>query len=157
MMTSPKFITGINLKHPRQPITPRIMATEGVFIAQWAKPLYLVIIRMSVMVALAITTCFTLGSTGISGNFPPFGMLYFPFIDIICTATILYAPRQHRTSVRRYFGSEKAHLGRDVAWGSLRLVVTYVPLFVVLMGLTYLMLGSDIFQHLERVLTKSNP
>ena len=133
------------------------MATEDVFTAQRAKPFYLVIIRMITMIALAITTCFTLGLTGISGNFPPLDMLYFPFVNIICAVVILRTFRQRRTSVWRYLGFEKTRLGKDIAWGFLWLIVTYIPLFVVLMGSMYLMFGSDMFQHFERVFAKSSP
>lgn len=133
------------------------MATEDVFTAQRAKPFYLVIIRMITMIALAITTCFTLGLTGISGNFPPLDMLYFPFVNIICAVVILHTFRQRRTSVWRYLGFEKTRLGKDIAWGFLWLIVTYIPLFVVLMGSMYLMFGSDMFQHFEQVFAKSSP
>ena len=133
------------------------MATEDVFTAQRAKPFYLVIIRMITMIALAITTCFTLGLTGISGNFPPLDMLYFPFVNIICAVVILRTFRQRRTSVWRYLGFEKTRLGKDIAWGFLWLIVTYIPLFVVLMGSMYLMFGSDMFQHFEQVFAKSSP
>ena len=133
------------------------MITDNISSAQRAKPFYLVIIRMIAMIALAITTCFTLGLAGISGNFPPLDMLYFPFVNIVCAVVILRTFRQHKISVWRYLGLEKTRLGKDVAWGFLWLIVTYIPLLVVLIGSTYLMFGSDVFQNFEQVFAKSSP
>ena len=37
------------------------------------------------------------------------------------------------------------------------MIVTYIPLFVVLMGSMYLIFGADMFQNFEQVFSKSSP
>jgi hypothetical protein len=96
---------------------------------------------------------------GISKDFPPLDTLYFPFVNIVCGAVISRTFRRYGVSTWTYlgFGFKKRRLGKDVAWGFLWLIITYMPMIIILMGSMYLMFGADMFQNFEQVFAKSSP
>ena len=96
------------------------------------------------MVLLAAVTYSVLRFAGMSNDFPPLDMLYFPFVNIVCGVVIW-----------RWF--EGRRLGEDIAWGLLWLFVSYIPLAIALMASMYLMFGADMFSHFEQVFAKSVP
>jgi len=122
-----------------------------IFARQQAKPFFLVLIRLVVMAALALATYGVLRVTGISRDFPPTDTIYFPFVTIICGIVIWRTFRQYNVSFWAYLGFERHRIGKDIAWGLLWLVVTYIPLIITLMGAMYLMFGADMFNHFERL------
>lgn len=126
-------------------------------VKQQAKPFYLVLVRLVVMVALAIVTYSILAAIGMSSDFPPLDMLYFPFVNIICGIVIWSTFRQHDTPIWAYLGFEKRRIGKDIAWGFLWLIVTYIPMVIALMGAMYFMFGADMFNNFEQVFSKSHP
>lgn len=130
---------------------------EGSACAQRNKPFFLVLIRLVVMVLLAAVTYSVLRFAGMSNDFPPLDMLYFPFVNIVCGVVIWRWFRQHGVSVWEYLGFEGRRLGEDIAWGLLWLFVSYIPLAIALMASMYLMFGADMFSHFEQVFAKSVP
>ncbi len=128
-----------------------------IFARQQAKPFFLVLIRLVVMAALALATYGILRVTGISRDFPPTDTIYFPFVTIICGIVIWRTFRQYNVSFWAYLGFERHRIGKDIAWGLLWLVVTYIPLIITLMGAMYLMFGADMFNHFEQIFSKSSP
>ena len=128
-----------------------------IFARQQAKPFFLVLIRLVVMAALAAATYGILRVTGISRDFPPTDTIYFPFVTIICGVVIWRTFRQYNVSFWAYLGFERHRIGKDIAWGLLWLVVTYIPLIITLMGAMYLMFGADMFNHFEQIFSKSSP
>ena len=128
-----------------------------IFARQQAKPFFLVLIRLVVMAALALATYGILRMTGISRDFPPTDIIYFPFVTIICGIVIWRTFRQYNVSFWAYLGFERHRIGKDIAWGLLWLVVTYIPLIITLMGAMYLMFGADMFNHFEQIFSKSSP
>ena len=108
-------------------------------VKQQAKPFYLVLVRLVVMVALAIVTYSILAAIGMSSDFPPLDMLYFPFVNIICGIVIWRTFRQHDTPIWAYLGFEKRRIGKDIAWAM------------------YFMFGADMFNNFEQVFSKSHP
>ena len=86
-------------------------------VKQQAKPFYLVLLRLVVMVALAIVTYSILAATGMSSDFPPLDMLYFPFVNIICGIVIWRTFRQYDTSIWAYLGFEKSRIGKRYSVG----------------------------------------
>ena len=128
-----------------------------IFARQQAKPFFLVLIRLVVMAALALATYGVLRVTGISRDFPPTDTIYFPFVTIICGIVIWRTFRQYNVSFWAYLGFERHRIGKDIAWGLLWLVVTYIPLIITLMGAMYLMFGADMFNHFEQIFSKSSP
>jgi len=105
-----------------------------IFARQQAKPFFLALIRLMVMAALALATYGVLRVTGISRDFPPTDIIYFPFVTIICGVVIWRTFRQYNVSFWAYLGFERHRIGKDIAWGLLWLVVTYIPLIITLMG-----------------------
>ena len=127
-------------------------------VKQQAKPFYLVLVRLVVMVALAIVTYSILAAIGMSSDFPPLDMLYFPFVNIICGIVIWRTFRQHDTPIWAYLGFEKRRIGKDIAWGFLWLIVTYIPMVVDLDGgkcISCLVLTCS--NNFEQVFSKSHP
>jgi len=125
--------------------------------AQQNKPFFLVLIRLAVMVLLAAVTYSVLRFAGMSNDFPPLDMLYFPFVNIVCGVVIWRRFRQYGVSVWEYLGFEGRRLGKDIAWGLLWLFVSYIPLAIALMASMYLMFGADMSSHFEQVFAKSVP
>ena len=62
--------------------------------AQQNKPFFLVLIRLVVMVLLAALTYSVLRFAGMSNDFPPLDMLYFPCVNIVCGVVIWRRFRQ---------------------------------------------------------------
>ena len=130
---------------------------KDLFAAQRNKPFFLVLIRLVVMVLLAAVTYSVLRFAGMSNDFPPLDMLYFPFVNIVCGVVIWRQFRQYGVSVWEYLGFEGRRLGKDIAWGLLWLFVSYIPLAIALMASMYLMFGADMSSHFEQVFAKSVP
>lgn len=134
---------------------PRIM--KDIITTQQAQPFRLVGVRLAAMAILATITYAILKFTGISSDFPPLDMIYFPFVNIICGIVIWREFRRCHVSVWKYLGFEKRRLGKDIAWGVLWLFVTYLPMIIMLMAAMYLMFGAEMFSHFEQVFAKSAP
>ena len=125
--------------------------------AQQNKPFSLALIRLAVMALLVVVTYSVLRFAGMSNDFPPLDMLYFPFVNIVCGVVIWRQFRQYGVPVWDYLGFEGRRLGRDIAWGFLWLFVSYIPLVIALMVAMYLMFGADMFSYFEQVFAKPVP
>lgn len=80
-----------------------------------------------------------------------FGAIYLLPINILSLVLVRWLLRREGSSIRELIGFDRSRLGRDIGWGTVWLMVLWIPFTVAIMGTMFALYGDGIFGAFETV------
>ncbi|MBX3094666.1 MAG: CPBP family intramembrane metalloprotease [Cryobacterium sp.] len=121
---------------------------------QTASAIALPLVRIALVVLAALATA---GILALAGQpFGPeavstFGAIYLLPVNILSLMLVGRLLKREGSTIRAAIGFDRSRLGRDIGWGSIWLMVLFVPFVAAIMGTMFALHGGDMFERFETV------
>ena len=113
-------------------------------------------IRFPMLITVLLLLFLLLKIFGLPFQFPylpEFSNVYFTVVNVICFFLLHRLLKNEGRSIKDLIDFRIGRVLKDILFGLLWLLVLYVPFVVTIMGIMFIMYGTDLFEHFQTVFT----
>lgn len=113
-------------------------------------------IRLPMLLAVLLLLAIFLHLFGLTFDLtflPYLSTFYFTIVNILCLFLLYYLAKKEGNSVKKWIDFRSDHLRKDLLYGILWLFVLYIPFIFAILGMMFVLYGTDLFIHFQTVFT----